>query len=134
MKATLDESDDIPSAIHHLQRGGMHINTPRIVPLLRAVVDKTAYLVNEQSGKDHGKEMLKVPEAEFCNKSTTNTLFKLSMQHIPSTSTLTTERKMKLCQEFTLKIFHARINEYFSAAEEMHLEQLGKAVKALEVH
>ena len=86
--------------------------------------------MNEQSGKDHGKEMLKVAEAEFCNESTTNKFFKLFMQHIPNTSTLTTERKMKLCQEFTLKIFHARINEYFSAAKEIHLEQLGKAVKA----
>ena len=34
LKATLDESDDIPSAIHHLQQGGLHIITPRIVPLL----------------------------------------------------------------------------------------------------
>jgi hypothetical protein len=37
---------------------------------------------------------------------------------------------MKLCKEFSLKIFHARINEYFSAAEEINLEQLEKAVKA----
>ena len=130
LKATLDESDDIPSAIHHLQQGGLHIVTPRIIPLLRAVVDKTASLVNEQSCKDHGKEMLKVAEADFCNATTTNTFFQLFMQHIPSTPTLTTECKMKLCKEFTLKIFHARINEYFSAAEEINLEQLGKAVKA----
>ena len=126
LKATLDESDDIPSAIHHLQQGGLHIVTPRIIPLLRAVVDKTASLVNEQSCKDHGKEMLKVAEADFCN-ATTNTFFQLFMQHIPSTPTLTTECKMKLCKEL---IFHARINEYFSAAKEISLEQLGKAVKA----
>ena len=130
LKASQDESDEIPSAIHHLQKGGLHIITPKVVPLLRAVVDKTASLVNEQSCKEHGKEMLRVAEAEFHNESTTTTFFKLFMQHLPSTSTLTTESKMKLCQEFTLKIFHARINEYFSAAEEVHLEQLGKAVKA----
>ena len=57
LKATLDESDDIPSAIHHitshhitshhLQQGGLHTITPRIIPLLRAVVDKMASLVNE---------------------------------------------------------------------------------------
>jgi prophage DNA circulation protein len=87
LEATPDESDNIPSAIHHLQQGGLHIITPRIIPLLRAVVDKTASLVNEQSCKDHGKEMLKVAEAEFCNE-TTDTFFKLFMQHIPSTSTL----------------------------------------------
>ena len=52
------------------------------------------------------------------------------MQQTPSTSALTTECKLKLCREFTLKIFHARINEYFSASEELHvhLERLGKAV------
>ena len=90
-------------------------------------MDKTASLVNEQSCKDHGKEMLKVAEADYCN-ATTNTFFQLFMQYIPSTPTLTTEYKMKLCKEFTLKIFHARIE--YSAAEEINLEQLGKAVKA----
>ena len=33
-----------------------------------------------------------------------------------------------LCSEFTSKLFHARINEYFPAAEE--IEQSGKAVTA----
>ena len=35
-----------------------------------------------------------------------------------------------LCNEFTSKLLHARINEYFSAVEEIELEQSGKAVKA----
>ena len=94
------------------------------------VVEKTASLVNEQSCKVHGKEMLKLAEAEFSNESTTTNFYKLFMQQTPSTSALTTESKLKLCREFTLKIFHARINEYFSASEELHvhLERLGKAV------
>ena len=87
-------------------------------------------VVNEQSCKYHGKDMLKVAEAEFCCDSTANKFFQLFSQHIPSTPILSTHCQMQLCQEFTLKIFHARINEYFSAAEEIQLEQTGKAVKA----
>ena len=34
LKATQGESDEIPSAIHHLQQGGLHIITPKVVPLL----------------------------------------------------------------------------------------------------
>ena len=56
LMVTLDESDQMPSAIHHLQQGRLHIITSSILPLLRAVVDKTASLVNEHSFKDHGKE------------------------------------------------------------------------------
>ena len=32
-------------------------------------------------------------------------------------------------KELTAKIFHARINEYMSATEEIELEQKGKAVR-----
>ena len=45
-------------------------------------------------------------------------------------STLTSEQQNTSCNKLTSKIFHARINEYFSAAEEIELEQSGKAVKA----
>ena len=124
-------SDEMPSAMHHLQQGGLHIITPSILPLLQAVVDKTASLVNEQSCKDHGKEMLKVTEAELCNESTTTNFFYLFMQHVPSTSTLTTESKMKLCQEFTLKMlfFMQGSMIYFSAAEEYTLNSWEKLSK-----
>ena len=57
---------------------------------------KTASLVNEQSCKVHGKEMLKLAEAEFSNESTTTNFYKLFMQQTPSTSALTTESKLKL--------------------------------------
>ena len=64
--------------------------------------------------------------------ATTTTFFKLFTftvyqvhEHQPST-----ECHKMVCNEFTLKIFHARINEYFSASEEIELEQSGKVVKA----
>ena len=38
--------------------------------------------------------------------------------------------RRKLCSEFTLKIYHARINKFFSASQEVHLEESGKVVHA----
>ena len=132
MKAKEDEHEQIPSAIHHLQQGGLTIVSPKMLPLLREVLRKTASLVNETSCKEYGKNMLQVAKTEFTSEATTTAFFKLFTECLPSTrtSTLSTECHKKLCNEFTLKIFHARINEHFSASEEIELEQSGKVVKA----
>ncbi len=132
LKSKEDERELIPSAIHHLQQGGLTIITPRLLPLLREVLAKTASLINEKTCKDLGKNMLLWAKKEITNEVTTAAFFKLFNECLPCTceSNLTSEQQKTLCIEFTSKLFHARINEYFSAAEEIELEQSGKAVKA----
>ena len=132
LKSKEEETELIPSAIHHLQQGGLTIITPRFIPFLREVLSKTASLVNEKTCKDLGKNMLLWAKEEITNEVTTAAFFKLFNECLPCTceSILTSEQKKMLCNEFTSKLFHARINEYFSAAEEIELEQSGKAVKA----
>ena len=49
-------------------------------------------------------------------------------EQIPST--FSSECKMRVCTEIMLKIFHARVNEYMSAVEEIQLEKEGKVVNA----
>ena len=39
------------------------------------------------------------------------------------------ESEKKLFNEFSMKVFHARVNEYMIATEEIELEKAGKAVK-----
>ena len=55
LKSREEETELIPSAIHHLQQGGL---TPRFLPLLREVLSKTVSLVNEKTCQDLGKNML----------------------------------------------------------------------------
>ena len=77
MKAKEDEHEQIPSAIHHLQQGGLTIVTPKMLPLLHEVLRKTASLVNETSCKEYGKNMLQVAKTEFSSEATTTAFFKL---------------------------------------------------------
>ena len=51
LKSKEEETELIPSAIHHLQQGGLTIITPRFIPLLREVLSKTSSLVNEKTCK-----------------------------------------------------------------------------------
>ena len=133
LKSKEDERELIPSAIHHLQQGGLIIITPRMLPLLREVLAKTASLVNEQTCKDTGKNMLQLAKKkELPMKQQKQHSSNYLNECLPCTcvSTLTSEQQNTSCNKLTSKIFHARINEYFSAAEEIELEQSGKAVKA----
>ena len=45
-------------------------------------------------------------------------------KYIPST--FSSECKIRVCTELMLKIFHAQVNEYMSAVEEIQLEKEGK--------
>ena len=65
--------------------------------------------------------MLQLAKKEITNEATTAAFFKLFKECLPCSceSTLTSEQQLMLCNQFTSKIFYARINEYFSAAEEI---------------
>ena len=44
-------------------------------------------------------------------------------------SNLSKESENRLFNEFSMKVFHARVNEYMVATEEIEMEKTGKAVK-----
>lgn len=92
LKSKEDERELIPSAIHHLQQGGLTIITPRLLPLLREVLAKTASLINEKTCKDLGKNMLLWAKKEITNEVTA-AFFKLFNECLPCTceSNLTSE-------------------------------------------
>ena len=56
LTVTEDEWDKIPPAIRHLQQGGLDIISPRMLPFLRYVVEKTTSLVNDEKCKEQGKK------------------------------------------------------------------------------
>ena len=125
LTVTEDEWDQIPSAIRHLQQGGLDIISPRMLPFLRYVVEKTTSLVNDEKCKEQGRNMLKSAQSELkADLEIVEIFSKQIPSHISSTC------KTSLCSELTLKVFHARVNEYMVATEEVQLELEGKVVKA----
>ena len=65
LTVTKDEWDQIPSAIRHLQQGGLDIISPQRFPFLRYVVEKTTSLVNDEKCKEQGRNMLKSAQSEL---------------------------------------------------------------------
>ena len=121
---TENEWCELPSAIQYLQQGGLDIISPRMLPFLRSVVEKTTSLVNDERARQHGRNTVEVAQHEIKADATLISLFS---EHTPTT---TTDCKTRVCTELIQKIFHARVNEYMSAAQEVQLEKEGKVVKA----
>ena len=97
MKSKEEETELIPSAIHHLQQGGLTIITPRFIPLLREVLSKPASLVNEKTCKDLGKNMLLWAKEEITNEVTTAAFFKLFNECLPCTCESISSSEQKKC-------------------------------------
>ena len=125
IKVTEKEWCELPSAIQYLQQGGLDIISPRMLPFLRSVVEKTTSLVNDERARQHGRNTVELAQREIKADATLISLFS---EHTPTT--FTTDCKTRVCTELIQKIFHARVNEYMSAAQEVQLEKEGKVVKA----
>ena len=52
------------------------------------------------------------------------------LRNVLPVSNLPKKSENKLFSEFCMKVFHARVNEYMVASEEIKLEKAGNAVKA----
>lgn len=125
IKATDQEWDTLPSGIKYLQQGGLDIISPRMLPFLRHVVEKIASLVNDKTLREQGRYMIK---AALCEIEADAQAMSLFNEQVPST--FSTHCKVQVCSELIRKVFHARTNEYMTAAEEIQLEKEGRVVKA----
>lgn len=125
IRVTEKEWDELPPAIQYLQQGGLDIISPRMLPFLRYVVEKTTSLVNDERARQYGRDMIGLAQREINADATAMSLFN---EETPTTFTI--DCKTRVCTELTCKIFHARVNEYMSATQEVQLEKEGKVVKA----
>lgn len=125
IRVTEKEWDELPPAIQYLQQGGLDIISPRMLPFLRYVVEKTTSLVNDERARQYGRDMIGLAQREINADATAMSLFN---EETPTTFTI--DCKIRVCTELTCKIFHARVNEYMSATQEVQLEKEGKVVKA----
>ena len=96
-----------------------------MLPFLRHGVEITASLVNEETRREKGRHVIKVVQDEI---EADDGAFALFNEQIPST--FSSKCKVRVCTELMLKIFHAQVNEYMSAVEEIQLEKEGKVVNA----
>ena len=119
---------ELPLPIQQLQKGGLHIMTPEMLPFLRKVVETVAFMINDEMKKKHGQNMIAIAENHLESDQEIQSLFQTCTSLI--SSNIPQPCLQTVCKELTRKIFHARVNEYMAATEEIELEQKGKAVKA----
>ena len=95
--------------------------TPEMLLFLRQLVEKVTSHVNDRMQQEHGCGMIEVAKKRVEEDEELQELFKKCTAATPNQDALYTE--------FCIKVFHARVNEYMSASEELELEKEGKAVK-----
>ena len=79
--------------------------------------------MNDERARQHGRNTVELAQCEVKADAT----LILFSEHTPTT--FTTDCKTCVCTQLIQKIFHARVNEYMSAAQEVQLEKEGKVVK-----
>lgn len=128
MRIKHEEVEMLPSGVKLLNQGGLTVVGPKMLPYLRALIDKVSKLVNDEQCCEHGKNMIDVARLAIeddhnIKKTFINCLTNIGIN--PETSLV-----LEVFQEMSKKLFHARVNEYMCASVEIDLERKGKAVKA----
>lgn len=98
---------------------------PNILPYIRMLINTVSSLVNDEQCRDLGQHMIEVARLKIKGDADIHSTFE---RCINTCIDFTLPAVGKVCNEFTM--FHARVNEYMTAAVEIDLEQKGKAVKA----
>lgn len=134
LKIKSEDSNSVPYGIQCLNQGGLVIIDPCLLAYLRLLIDKVLSHINEKQCQEMGQHMIKVARMKIENDTDIRSLFMKCLDNINSVGTLPDSASLpaidKVYKEFTLKIFHARVNEYMTATAEIELEKSGKAVKA----
>ena len=118
----------LPSGVQLLNRGGLVIISPSLLPYLRALIEKVSSLVNEERCREYGQYMIDVARLAIEDDSNINSSFIRCIQAAGVDSKCPIIPQVY--SELSKKLFHARVNEYMTAAVEIELEKNGKAVKA----
>lgn len=118
----------VPDGIKYLNKGGLTLMNPCMLPYTRALIEKISSLVNEERCCELGKDIIAAALTEIENDERIAQIFKQCIMNteIDSSSPLIFPR---IYHELCKKMFHARVNEFMTAAEELELEKKGKAVK-----
>ena len=118
----------VPYGVQQLNQGGLVIMNPLMLPYLRALIEKVSSLVNKERCKEFGKQMIEAACTDIENdEEIASTYIQcVTIVGIDSSSIVFP----KIYNELSKKMFHARVNEYMTAAVEVELEKSGKAVKA----
>ena len=108
------EFDKLPSAIHHLNHGGLNIIKPCMLPYLRILIEKVSLLINDDKRDEFGKQMIEIACKELDKDSDIFRTFIKCIQeaHIDVKAPSNALVIPKLNKELNQKMFHARINEY----------------------
>ena len=123
-----DQTSLVPYGIQQLNQGGLVIMDPFMLPFLRALIEKVSSLVNENQSREFGQHIVEIARSKIESDSDLNETFIHCIKNAgvdPLNPIIT-----KVYKELSRKMFHARVNEYMTAAVEIDLERSGKAVKA----
>ena len=130
LKLTDKQISELPDGIWHFNQGGLDIMNPCMLPYLRVVIEKVASLVNEDKCCELGQHMIEVACKELEDDVELSRTFVKCIQNAGVDIDTAVSIIPRLQSELSKKMFHARINEYWTASTEIELQRSGKAVKA----
>ena len=82
-------------------------------------------MVNEDARQEHGHQVIKLAKQDLESDGQLHTLF----DKCTVSTCLSKDSEIRLFNEFSMKVFHAKVNEYMVATEEIEMKKTGKAVK-----
>lgn len=107
----------------HISRQSTSSN-PRMLLFLRRLVETVSSMVNDNTRLEYGHEVIKLAKQDLESDGQLHT----SLDNCTLSTYLSRESENRLFNEFSMKVFHARVNEYMVATEEIEMEKTGKAV------
>lgn len=123
-----EDVDQLPIGVKLLNEGKLDLMSPCLLPYLRALITKVSSFVNADSCRLLGQHMLEVAGKEIEEDENVYKIFFQCISSAGVTESSESDLIHQLYIELSRKLFHARVNEYWSASAELMLKQSGKAV------
>ena len=122
-----DQLPFVPYAVQQLNQGGLVTMDSCMLPYLRALLEMVSSLVNEDQSHEYGQHMIAIARSKIEEDKQIYDIFVKCIKAIGVDSMNSVIPQ--IYRELSIKMFHARVNEYMTAAIEIDLERSGKAVK-----
>lgn len=116
-----------------LDQGGLTSISPAMLPFLNQLLIAINEHINNDTLKEHGKEMVKVALEKLLSSAELELEFNMCIERVGIDVELEEYDEASIAHirvEFLKKVFHSRVNEFMEARKEIELEAKGKVTNA----
>ena len=119
-----------PRQIQQLNEGNMCMMNPVLTPFVKLLLDKINLYINRQQLKVQGSKMVEIAKSCIVSNEELITTFIAILDKAISDKPINRQYLDNIWLEFSTKIFHSKVNEFFKAQQELSLESEHKIVVA----